>query len=119
MCACAHAHTHTQRGGHLGVLVKHDPAEQNGDDGDRDRDADDYNGVAFLGCLRAMVVTGLEIVVFAVRRGRKLAMHTQTTRNKTHRVVSCFSSLNSGICTTAFDKRDIGEAGFYNSHAPV
>ena len=83
-CARArtHTHTHTERGGHLGVLVTHDPAEQDDDDGDRDRDAENHYGVGFLGCLGATVVTGLEFVVFAVRRGRRLAMHTQTTRNK-------------------------------------
>ena len=76
---------------HLGVLVTHDPAEQeDDDDGDRDRDADDHYGVGFLGCLQATVVPSLEFVVFAGRRARKLAMHTQTTRNKIHRVVSCF-----------------------------
>ena len=69
---------------HLGVLEEHDPGDQEDDDGDRDRDDDDYHGVAFLGCLREMVVTGLEFVVYAVRRGRGIAMHAQNNMEHKH-----------------------------------
>ena len=60
-------------------------------------------------------MTGLEFVVFAVRRARKLAMHTQTTRNKNTQ--SCVLLFDLCVCSAAFDKRGSGEAGFYIPHA--
>ena len=91
--------------------------QEDDDDGDRDRDADDHYGVEFLGCLQATVVTGLEFVVYAVRRARKLAMHTQTTRNKNTQ--SCVLLFDLCVCSAAFDKRGSGAAGFHIPHASV